>query len=233
MNAPLELAPLPTVFDTEAFRIQGLETWDDVPKVGRQNLRMLVLTAQDAVMRAVTSGDREALLAMRRGIDHLQRLEAEATEDKPVLPRLRRESFRVGQAVRVYVGELPGVRPEWLQGTVSSIDKSFRSEWKSGQANSGYYWRVTATFDQEVLPGRNQLPFSTSEPRVVLEAEYRYLVQALRDDPDFVRIFSANAWRDWQPLWCQELGLEVDVRAMDLGGWLRQRHQGNVLERDS
>lgn len=57
---------------------------------------------------------------------------------------------------------------------------------------------------------RAPLRCSTSEPRLLLAGDHAALVRARADEPDFFRVFVANATRAWTPLWCIERGQRLD-----------------------
>lgn len=217
----MNLPDFDVVFDTQAHRLQGIGSWHDVPLLGTDNARALLRLARESAHRLMASGGD---VAERRGIkaaiDFLEGCLADALH-KPLLPRLRVESFRVGDAVRIYLGDTPGaVSSAWASATITVVDKAFRPDWNDGSANGGYFWRWAATADVPLFPGENTARFSTSEPRVVKTWEYDYLRGGT--DPAFVAIFAANACRTWQPLWCLERGVTVDGAAMRYEKWLHE-----------
>lgn len=215
------LPPLKSALGRDGWRCRGITSWRDVGSLGGRNVRSLREWAQDAANRALVDEDREFLVEMRPAMDRLVTLAGELVEEKPLLPQLRRESFRRGQQVRVYVGELPGTSSTWAKGTITAIDKSFNLRWKSAQPNSGYYWRITARLDAGAPHEIPEVHFSTSEPRVVTEQDFVWLHGAVLTDMPFVRIFAENCRRDWPPLWCQELGITIDTATMDPLAWLQ------------
>src|SRR5437870_870343 len=103
----------------------------------------------------------------------------------------------------------------------SSIEKAFNPEWRSPEANSGYYWRITTRLRTGAPPKFSELRFSTSEPRVLPEREFSWLRDALLTDRRFVEIFAENCRREWQPLWCLEAGIQLENPAgMNVMEWL-------------
>jgi hypothetical protein len=221
MNDAYETMPsLDAALGGEGWRARGIRSWEDTANLGRANLRSLKEWAQEAANKAFVEQDREFLTEVRPTLARLMDLAAHATEDKPLLPHLRRESFHLNEPVRVYVGELPGATASWAQGRVSAIEKAFNPDWKGPGPNSGYYWRVTARLAADALPQFSELSFSTSEPRVLPEADFIWLRGALLSDRRFVEIFAENSRRGWQPLWCQEAGVSIDAAAMNLIAWL-------------
>ena len=64
-----------------------------------------------------------------------------------------------------------------------------------GSPNGGYFWRWTAAVSFPVFPGESTVRFSTSEPRALLAEDFAYLQKSLSDDPVFLKMFCANAWR--------------------------------------
>ncbi len=215
------MAPFSAPIGQDGWRCRGIRTWADVERLGRQNCASLREFVQEAADRAVSEGDRDALGEIRAVLERLAAIESKVTSDKPLLPRLRRESFRRGQRVRLYLGELPGAPSAWVSAEIVSIEKSFKVDWKGFEPNSGYYWRITASLATSIPNLPSRVSFSTSEPRVLPEEEFQWLQHALHDDPRFVEIFAENSCREWQPLWCQELGLTVDVSRMDPLEWLK------------
>jgi len=205
---------------SDAWRCEGIRTWADVELLGRMNRASLREFVQESANRALSEGDHDALSETRAVLEHLAAIESKVTGDKPLLPRLRRETFRTGQRVRLYLGELPGAPPAWVSAEIVSIEKSFKVDWKSFEPNSGYYWRITASLATSIPTLPSRVSFSTSEPRVLPEEDFQWLQRALHNEPRFVEIFAANSRREWQPLWCQELGLAVDVSQMDPFEWL-------------
>ena len=215
---------LEAALGAEGWRIHGIESWEDVAAVGLLNLRALQEWTQEAATRAFADQDREQLAEVTPVVARLAELEAVASERKPLLPRLRRESFRVNERVAVYVGELPGATSSWAFGVVSAVAKAFNPQWQNMQANSGYYWRVTALLERGAPPRFAAVSFSTSEPRAIPEQDLIWLRRSLATDRRFVDIFSVNSRRAWQPLWCLEASVPVDVDAMDMAAWIAAVH---------
>jgi hypothetical protein len=196
-------------------RLSGIRDWNDVARLGRTNLRRLrELVAEDATaeLAEMTADERTA---WRDAAERLRLIEASSSDDKPCLVRFRAELFRVGAVVRVYGGDTPGsLTRGWIDGRVVDVRKAHRSEWNDGAPNAGYYWQVTIA--ARLLPTTDELRCSTSEPRVLIEREWRQLADAYQRDPEFFRVFADNARRSWSPIWCLEQGLtsgEADLRA--------------------
>ena len=188
-----------------------------------ERMRMLL---RGAAMRLLgESESRDELREVQGAIVFLsEAMAAGAAEDKPLLPRLRVESFRKGDAVRVYLGDSVGaLAPEaWVSATITEVDKAFRPDWNDGTENGGYFWRWTATAPVPLFPGQNTVRFSTSEPRVLLVKELAYLQDAVSADPMFLGMFSENAWRMWEPLWCIERETHASGEAMDMRRWISE-----------
>jgi hypothetical protein len=217
---PRSPASLSTAIGSDGWRCEGIRTWADVELLGRGNCASLREFAQEAASRALSEGNRDMLSEIGTALQRLARIESTAASDKPLLPRLRRESFRKGQDVRLYLGEIQGAPVSWMPASIASVEKSFNVDWKGFEPNSGYYWRLTASLITPVHGLPSQLSFSTSEPRVLPEEEYRWFHRFARGDRRFVEIFAENSRREWQPLWCQELGITIDVSGMDPNQWL-------------
>ena len=219
MNAMLDLEFL---LDHAADRARGIDS-SRLTDVGRSNLRRLLELAQQAAQRAlfdVTADERKERAA---GIAELKRLVDSTTVERPLLPRLRNESFREGERVVVWLGDTPGLyraASGWVHGVIQEVSKSYRKQWDTGEPNGGWYWRLTAEVEIEILPDRRAVAFSTSEPRAIAERDWAWLTQACKEDPDYVAMFAENANRPWTPLWCSELGVDVQGE-MDMAAWLR------------
>lgn len=94
------------------------------------------------------------------------------------------------------------------------VEKSQKPEWSRARRTAGYYWRVQALVEGwfgESLPAR--IPFSTTEPRVVLRSEFEQLVALTAARTRFGECFRAASVRDWQPVWCIERNLNVMLGA--------------------
>lgn len=215
MSLPIE--ELRRALGSSAERIQGIGSWADLAVLGRANLVAVRDLLAQSALQAANDGDREAASLARDAGSLVERPLARTTETKPVLPRLRRESFRVGEPVHLFVGEWAEDEP-WRPARVTSIEKAFRSEWQRDAAR-GFYWRVTATLDRAV-EGIRLFPFSTSEPRAVPSAELGWWIDARDRERRFLDVYAANAFREWQPLWCLERRRPVDPRAMRFDDWL-------------
>lgn len=221
------LPSLDTVFGRQVYRRRGITSWTDVAVLGRTNIERLVQIAQETVHGLLADGSqREDLKAVGDAIAYLQEQLASEPPVKPLLPRLRAENFRKGDAVVVYVADSPGtVAPApWVPAVITEVAKSYRAQWADGTPNSGYYWRLTATASIPLFPDERSLAFSTSEPRVLPASELEYLTNALNSDAAFVDIYCANAWRAWHPLWCLERDIHSAGESMDMKAWLHQAH---------
>lgn len=192
------------VLGSQAYRIKGITTEDDLSHIGKENVALLIETAREVASKAIAEGDLDQARATAAGIRRLSEVMTESQPSRPRLPRLRRECFKVGQPVYVFVGEMTNAGPPWRRGRVASVGKGYRGEWSSGAPNSGYYWRVEVEMDRPVKETLKTLAFSTSEPRVLFEADLRWLNRASESEGEFVRIYSENSERDWSPLWSQE-----------------------------
>lgn len=84
------------VFGPQSYRLRGIASWEDVPLLGKGNIGRLRMLAHGAAMRLLgDSGARDDLREVQSVIRFL--FDAlEAAEDRPLLPRLRVESFRKG-----------------------------------------------------------------------------------------------------------------------------------------
>lgn len=208
LEADTALPTPATLAGEQSFRLRGIESWEQVALLGRANLERLLELGRLTVNATLTEGgSRAELVPLRQALDILQNLLASAPE-KPLLPRLRAESFRKGDALFVYVADTEGqiTGTDWVPATLTAVEKSFKAEWKEGR-NTGYYWRLTATADRDILPGVRDLPFSTSEPRIVTAWEYHYLSTAATAAPEFLALYRENARRAWPPIWCLERNL--------------------------
>jgi hypothetical protein len=210
------------VFGSQSERLRGVPSWEHVLHLGRGNIDRLRQMARETVMQLLSeSGSRDDL----REVQSVIRLLSESlltAEDKPLLPRLRVESFRKGNTVHLYLGDTVGaIAPHaWVTAVVTEVDKAFRPDWNDGSPNGGYFWRWTAVTDIPVFPGEREVRFSTSEPRVLLAEEFAYLKKSPYDDPVFLEMFCANAWRTWEPLWCLEHGTLRSGGDMDMHQWI-------------
>ena len=219
----LDLSAFDTVFGPQTYRLQGIPDWDVVAHLGKRNLERLQQLAQEHVLKNLAGEhDRAELRECRHVITFLSDCLASLPGDKPLLPRLRVESFHKGEAVRVFLGDSEGqIAPmPWVEATITAVEKAFRTDWNDGTANGGYFWRWTATTPYPVFPEQDWVRFSTSEPRVVSAWEFEYLTTET-SDTQFQTIFAANADRAWEPLWCLERNTHSSGAKMDMQGWLR------------
>jgi hypothetical protein len=220
-----ELPALQDLLGEDSYRLHGIPDWESVPELGDANLARMEALVEKFIYRSMSRGeDVDELKVLARGKRHLIKLREQITTRKPYLPRLRNELFREGDTLMLYLGDTPSARGDaWRRVEVTKVEKGHNSEWSMDSSARGYYWRVTVKDpDKALLPGHQQLSFSTTEPRAILEAEFDYLQQARESDPLFFQVFCANARRDWKPIWCLELGLECDTEAMDMSRWLAQ-----------
>lgn len=227
-----ELPPFETLFGRQIARLRGILAWEHAAGLGRTNIERLVQMAQETVHSLLAEGgSREDLRAIRDGIGYLTSLLAAEPSVKPLLPRLRAENFRKGDAVLVYVADSPGSTAPgpWVPARITEVAKSYRAEWADGSPNSGYYWRLTAAASTPIFPEQCAVVFSTSEPRVLPAWEFEYLTNALEDDALFADIYCANAWRTWHPLWCLERGVGSAGESMDMKAWLYQGRDFTAL----
>jgi hypothetical protein len=218
----VEAESFASVFDQEAHRLRGVQTWEDVGFLGRGNTERLARLASAEATGAFARGDvsRDDLRDLRKAIDRLRAVAAQSTVDKPYLPRLRDELFRRGDEIFLYIADSDGAAPgaDWRAATVIDVAKARKLAWAGSPGNAGFYWQVTVESAGEFFPGVRRLRFSTTEPR----AQLRHDIEWLRHgDSRFLEIFAANAWRDWQPIWCFERGTEARVETMDMAPWLR------------
>jgi hypothetical protein len=214
------------LFDQNAWRLQGLRSWEDVSLLGRANIDRLLALAQERAAGAVHGGslDRDDLEGLRVGVDRLETLARHTDERKPVLPRLRVEHFRAGDVLEIYFGDSPGAVPgtSWVRARALAVEKAHNPAWVTAEPSSGYYWQTTARADRDVFPGVDVVRFSTSEPRVLLADERRLLREEVSASTAFARLWCENARREWAPLWCLERGVKIDAAGVDFDRWLRE-----------
>ena len=205
----------------QSARLRGIKSWDDFAIIGKNNLERIVGLAQENVYRLMSAAENNSeIKPVKKGIDYIKNDLLPASENKPTLPRLRNELFSLDNSVYVYLGDTENTSVEkgWVKGKVSEIAKGFNKNWKDGTPNSGYFWKVTVRFDQNIFPDENKISFSTSEPRAILEWEYDFLRD--ENNRDFLRIFSDNAYRDWKPLWCIERNSDCKSAGMNFKNWI-------------
>ncbi len=202
-------------FADQAFRLTGLDSWFDAFKTGRGNLKAMHSLAQRVQHEELASeADRAELRARTAVIELLEQAVEGSAEHLPLLPWLRSEHFAVGDSIAVWGTDTPGATPGWSFGTVEVVEKSQKPEWSRARRTAGYYWRVQALVEGwfgESLPAR--IPFSTTEPRVVLRSEFEQLVALTAARTRFGECFRAASVRDWQPVWCIERNLNVMLGA--------------------
>jgi hypothetical protein len=216
-----------SLLDRDAWRIQGISSWQDVSLLGSLNLGRLVELVQARLVASLHQHqlDPDERRSLVRGLDALQSLLASRLPPKPLLPRLRNESFHQGDSVQVFLGDSPGSHFQntcnpWIAGKVTRVDKAFNPAWASGEPNSGYHWQVTVETSVEVFPRTSILRFSTSEPRALKQHEFDSLTTTLHEDPAFFSLWCSNARRDWSPIWCLERNQTIDPSLVDFARWL-------------
>lgn len=217
----MPLPPLEELLGANAYRLRGIQGWGALPHLGTGNLARLESLATQHIHEEMTAGeDRATLRALATGVRELKALASEHDDPRPYLPRLRNELFAPGDDVVVFLGDTPGGAPGWRRARVECVEKAFELSWARDSSARGFYWRVTASDPDgaPLLPGHRALSFSTTEPRVLLEREHRWLAQ--RADHEFTRIFCENAWRTWTPIWCIEANLPCDADSMNMKAWL-------------
>lgn len=224
------LPALDTLFGEQHQRLHGITDWKEIASLGTANIQRLIQLAQETVQKLMAANTNYAdLRELACGIDQLSAYLSN-TFQKPVLPRLRVETFHKGDLVAVYIGDSSGHfgTTEWVQARITEIRKAYKREWADGSPNGGYFWRCEATSNVPFFPDQNSVAFSTSEPRVLKIDELNYLKRAEQSDPLFFQIFVSNAYRTWTPLWCIERNGcatgEVDMRK-----WLLSSSENNIL----
>jgi hypothetical protein len=220
-----ELPAIEGLLSRNRDRLQGVNGWADVERLGRTNVeRLRELLAEDAcaaLAADVTAAERRE---WTRAAEALATLAGRAVEAKPCLPRFRVESFRAGAAVQLYAGDTPGsLVPGWVGGRVVAVTKAHRPDWNDGSPNAGYFWQVDIAPERAVLADGGRLSCSTSEPRVLHADDYRFLREAVDADPEFFRIFADNAQRSWIPLWCLQRGLGLAGPEVRVRDWFPRR----------
>lgn len=225
MLKPNNLPSLELMTGAQYFRLQGVSSWDDVASLGKTSLERLIQITQENVYKLmIDASNQDELKMIRQGVNFINDELIPNAVKKPLLPRLRSECFSNGDKIFIYLGDTSSTiinsKNNWVRANVEKVEKSYRSQWFDGSANSGYYWRLTArtfepVFDKAVL---DSVVFSTSEPRVLFDWEYSYFQQI--NDKNFLEIFSKNAWRDWLPLWCLEREIPCQAKEMDMKMWL-------------
>jgi hypothetical protein len=220
-----ELPSLAFLFDRNAWRLRGLQSWQDISLVGRANLDRLLDLARERAAGAMHQGslDREELTALRPGLRYLEALARDTVERKPVLPRVRVEHFRPHDALEIYLGDSPGAvaKMPWLKARAVAVDKAHNPAWVTSERNSGYFWQITARADCEIFPDTDMVRFSTSEPRALLAEEICLLRDEVAASTPFAALWCENAWRAWSPMWCLERGTRIDPLGVDFVRWLR------------
>ena len=220
MNESLteDLPALASLFGEQHHRLHGITGWEQIAGLGTASVQRLIQLAQETVQKLMAANaDYADLRELARGVDQLSWYLPGASQ-KPVLPRLRVETFRKDDAVAVYIGDSFGHlgATEWVQAKITEVRKAYKREWADGSPNGGYFWRCEATSAAPFFPNQHTVAFSTSEPRVLKFDELSYLRRALQSDPVFFQIFVSNAHRTWTPLWCLErdgcVTGEVDMR---------------------
>ncbi len=205
----------------ESERLQGIDSWENLARIGSNNLERILQLAQENIYRMMSSNeDVNEMKLIRKGIDFINDQLLPDSVNKPTLPRLRNEMFRKNDNVYIYLGDTPNtiINNDWLIGKVLNVSKAFKKDWKDGKPNSGYFWKVLLETAQYIFPNENKISFSTSEPRVIFDWEFEYLKNP--ENGEFLEIFSKNAFREWKPLWCIEKDWEVDFSKMNFKNWI-------------
>jgi hypothetical protein len=217
------LPSLESMFDNQFFRLEGINSWEDIKFIGKNNIDRLIQIAQEIILKFITQQvDKDEIRAMNKGIEFLTEL-SKGGFNKPYLPRIRNENINTGDKVIIFVADTKGniSKTDWIKGLVVDKQKSFKSEWVDGTPNSGYFWLLTAKLEAQVFPTEDTIKFSTSEPRVLHDREYHYLKDAVGKDPEFLEIFSNNANRRWLPIWCLEKGI-ISTNEMNMKSWIEK-----------
>lgn len=220
----LNLPDFETVFREHAYRLRGISSWEQVPLIGKENIERLLHLARASAMAGMAEGSsQDDLKQIKAAIDYLTDC-ASDSPSKPLFPRLRVESFHKGECVRIYLGDSAGsvANDKWVTAVITAVDKAFRPDWNDGSPNRGYFWRWTATASSALFPGQSWVRFSTSEPRVLPSNGFEYLRRAIVDDPVFLAMFSDNAWRTWEPLWCLERETHSSGGQMNMRAWITE-----------
>jgi len=235
MNEPVSqnLPALDTLFGEQHQRLQGIANWEQIASLGAANIQRLIQLAQETVQKLMAANTNYTdLRELARGIDQLSVYLSSASQ-KPVLPRLRVETFHKDDLVAVYIGDSLGHfgTTKWVQASITEVRKAYKREWADGSPNGGYFWRCEATSNVPFFPDQCSVAFSTSEPRVLKIDELNYLKHAEQSDPLFLQIFVSNAHRTWTPLWCIERN-GCATGKVDMQKWLLSSGDHNFLLTD-
>jgi hypothetical protein len=104
------------VFGSQSYRLRGISSWEDVPILGKGNIECLRLLSQKTAMRLLgESGSRDDSREVQGAIRFLSDSLLSAG-DKPLLPRLRVESFRK-ETVSVFISAIPPGRSRRARGS--------------------------------------------------------------------------------------------------------------------
>lgn len=215
---------LTELLGNEHSRLKGILGWDDVPLLGSGNIENVLHFARGNVQQVFNEGETLEAKELSKGIKRLEDYATKIVKYKPLLPRLRIESFRKGNKVKIYMGDTEGVRHKdpWINAVIIDIKKAQKPDFVDGSWMGGYYWRITAKSDKEFFPNEFVLPFSTSEPRVILAKDFEYLQNAFENDIRFLNIYCQNANRECNPIWCMERKIESSGSGMDMRVWLQR-----------
>ena len=199
----------------DRYRFGGINSMNDLATLGQGNLKRVRELLQERALEMVSrrETDRDDREKQQTALAHLEFLLREKRENKPFLPRLRNELFCTKDEIRVYLGDTLGTADNapWVSGTIIRVEKALRPEWRTAEANSGYFWQSTAVITS--ANGVSQsIVFSTTEPRVLLRREYDWLQNARTNDEAFFNIWCENATREWVPIW----GLNANVKPEQL-----------------
>lgn len=222
MTRTLDDAELATALGPHDFRLEGVIA-ARVAALGHANVaRLLTLCAEAANHYLTTPDESHPELRVCQEVRlQLESLAARGLPYRPVLPRLRAELFRPGDAVVVYVRDtFPDAPFDWIAGRVERVDKSQKPEFTLDRATRGFYWRVSVTPTPHVVGLADTLPCSTTEPRVVLADDFRQLTASFEADLPFLAMYCANAARDWAPIWAMERGRTEPTSSAPFASWL-------------
>src|SRR5436853_279276 len=115
------LPSLELMLEKYRHRLKGINTWEQIKYLGRANLERIVQLAQENIlglMADITS--RDDLRLIRNGITYITDDLIPTSLKKPLLPRLRNESFRKGDRVLIYLGDTKGslAACNWVLATI-------------------------------------------------------------------------------------------------------------------
>jgi len=219
----MTLADVFELMGEEADRLTGIDVIDDLEVLGRASLgRILDIATQTLLEGYAGDMERATLRLLVRAKQHLEELYASADE-RPPLPRLRRQTFHVRDEVMVFLGDTPGSAISgWWQATVTGVTKGSRPEWRLASSDRGFFWRVEVTGDVPWRDSANTLATTTSEPRVQRVRDLEWFAKH-PEETRLREIFAKNAERDWSPMWWLDAGLKPEhLETMQMGAWLER-----------